>query len=228
MPQPFSTRFLLGLFLLLTNFPARAASESPARWEKDIQAFEAADKTNPPPSGVILFVGSSSIRLWKTLTDDFKGLPVLNRGFGGSQMADSAFFVDRIVLPYHPRQIVVYAGDNDLAAGKPPTQILLDFQAFVRKVRDVQPNTRISFIAIKPSPSRWKLIDKILEANRLIAEFTHTEKGMDYIDVFTPMLAADGHPRPDLFAADNLHLNGKGYDLWTTTVRPFLSKEGKI
>jgi lysophospholipase L1-like esterase len=216
---------LLCLLAFTTAFPnaGNSADTSPAQWERDIQAFEMADKTNPPPAGAILFVGSSSILMWKSLAHDFAGLPVINRGFGGSQMADSLFYADRIVLPCRPRQVVVYAGDNDLAAGKTPEQILNDFEAFVAKVHRALPETRVAYIAVKPSPSRWKLVERMRETNRLIAQFARANPGLDFIDVFTPMLGSDGQPRPELFAADKLHLNEKGYQLWTATVRPFLT-----
>jgi len=211
-----------GLALLLGFMAAGWCRAETNKWEADIAAFEAADKTNPPPKDAILFVGSSSIRLWKTLARDFSEFPVINRGFGGSEMADSVTFAERIVLPYRPRQIMVYAGDNDIAAGKSGEKVAADFKAFVKKVHKALPETRIAYIAIKPSPSRWRLVDKINTANGLIAKFTKTDKRLTFIDVFTPMLGADGRPRPELFQPDQLHLNAQGYELWTQTVRPFL------
>ena len=200
----------------------RAADTPHAQWEHEIAAFEAADKTNPPPAGAILFIGSSSIRLWKNLAEDFKGFPVINRGFGGSQMADSVFYADRIVLPYRPRQIVVYAGDNDLAAGKTAGAVLSDFQAFATTVHRALPETRICYLSIKPSPARWKLVEQMRKTNRLIAEYARANQGLTFIDVFTLMLGEDGQPRPELFAADKLHLNETGYRLWSSTLRPYL------
>jgi lysophospholipase L1-like esterase len=201
---------------------AKEAKAPSAKWENEIRAFEAADRTNPPPAQAILFIGSSSIRIWKSLAADFKGLSVINRGFGGSQMEDSVYFADRIVLPYRPRHIVVYAGDNDLALGKSPEQVLAAFQAFVRKVHGSLPATRIDFISVKPSPSRWMLESKIRETNRLVAEDTRTDPRLGFIDVFTPMLASDGKPRSELFQRDELHMNRSGYVLWTSLIRPYL------
>jgi lysophospholipase L1-like esterase len=208
--------------VLLFTPPAHGQSAA-TKWQAEISAFEAADKTNPPPTNAILFVGSSSIRLWKSLAQDFKGLPVLNRGFGGSEMADSVALAERIVLPYRPRQIVVYAGDNDLAAGKSPQQVAGDFRAFVAKVQARLPQTRILYIAIKPSPSRWRLVAQIKAANRLVAAVAKTDPRLAFVDVFTPMLDKEGRPRAELFQADNLHLNAKGYELWTRLVRPYLN-----
>ncbi len=195
-----------------------------ARWEADISAFEAADKTNPPPQGAVLFVGSSSIRLWKTLAADFPDHPVINRGFGGSQLIDSVTFADRIVLPCQPKMILLYAGDNDIAAKKTPSQVLTDFRLFAQKVHQKLPETRIGFIAIKPSLARWSLIEPIKEANRLVKVYCQENERLLFIDVFPLMLDADGQPRSDLLAADGLHLNRKGYELWMALIKPHLPK----
>jgi lysophospholipase L1-like esterase len=202
--------------------PCRSAQDAYARWEGEISAFAAADRTNPPPTNPIVFVGSSSIRIWKDLGSDFAGLPVLNRGFGGSQMDDSVHFAERLVLRYHPRQVFVYAGDNDLAAGKAPAQVFSDFQAFVHKVESASPETRIAYISIKPSPSRWKLAEQMQAANHLIADWVRSDQRLEFIDVFTPMLGSDGKPRIELFLSDQLHMNRKGYDLWADLIRPHL------
>jgi len=195
-----------------------------SKWESEIKAFEAADKTNPPPHGAVLFIGSSSIRQWKTLAEDFQEYKVINRGFGGSQIIDSVAFVDRIVIPYKPRMILLYAGDNDIAAGRSPEQVLADFKAFTRKVRPSLSETKVAFISIKPSPSRWEFAEKIKAANRLIEDFCKQDERLIYVDVFNPMLGADGKPRPELFVEDRLHLNHKGYALWTAMIRPRLKK----
>ncbi|MCH2381355.1 MAG: GDSL-type esterase/lipase family protein [Pedosphaera sp.] len=207
---------------LLPLLQAVAADHDSSRWEKTIVQFEAADrKLMPQPDGV-LFIGSSSIRMWKTLKQDFPGLSVINRGFGGSQIADSIHFAGRIVHPYKPRQIVLYAGDNDVAAGKSPETVLADFQKFVKTVSAKLSKTRISFIAIKPSIRRWKLSGKMAEANALVHDACAKDKWLDYIDIWQPMLGDDGKPRPDLFLGDGLHLNAKGYALWTSIVKPHL------
>jgi lysophospholipase L1-like esterase len=197
----------------------------PAKWEPEIRAFEAADKTNPPPAVGIVFVGSSSVRLWKTLAEDFKGFRTINRGFGGSQMDDSAFYADRIVLPYRPRQVMVYAGDNDIAAGKNPAEVLAAFKDFVQKVHRELPETEIDYISIKPSPSRWKWVKEIRETNRLIASWAKSQPRVQFIDVFEPMLGDNGQPREELFQPDRLHLNPRGYALLASLVRPFLIPE---
>jgi lysophospholipase L1-like esterase len=194
-----------------------AAAEAP--FEKEIRAFEAADKDHPPPRDAVLFIGSSSIRLWDTLAKDFPDVPVINRGFGGSQVADSVRYADRIAIPYRPRMIVMYAGDNDIAAAKSPGRVRDDFRAFVEKVRGPLPDVPVLYIAIKPSLARWKLVDQIKEANRLISEYAKKTKGVEYVDVFTPMLTAEGTPRKELFRDDGLHMNRKGYELWASILR---------
>jgi lysophospholipase L1-like esterase len=210
------------LFLLMTVSAAFAAAPAPSKWEAEIKAFETAHQTNPPPANGILFVGSSSIRLWKTLAQDFPELPVINRGFGGSQIVDSTHFAPRIIFPSRPRMIVLYAGDNDIAAGKSPEQVLADFKEFVGTVRAKLPESRIAFISIKPSPSRWHLADKVKQANALIEEYCRSGNQLTFIDVFREMLGTDGQPRAELFVQDRLHLNEQGYALWRRLVQPHL------
>jgi lysophospholipase L1-like esterase len=201
--------------------PVPPAQRSTAKWETEIRAFEAGDRTNPPVKHGILFIGSSSIRLWKTLAKDFPGEPVINRGFGGSRIADSTALADRIIFPYEPRTIVFYAGDNDIAQGHTPEQVAADYQAFVQTVRARLPDTRIAFISIKPSPIRWNLRDRIESANRQIAAMKGD--GLIFIDSYNAMLGADGKPRAEMFAADRLHMNATGYRLWTTLVKAQLN-----
>lgn len=190
------------------------APASAAAFEPDIAAFEARDRAAPPPRGGIVFVGSSSIRFWSSLASDFPNVPVLNRGFGGSTLQDVVYFAPRIVLPYAPREIVLYAGDNDLAAGRTPEQVLGDYTAFVRLVRRALPAARLVFISIKPSPSRWTLAEPMRAANALIAQAITRDTLATFVDVFTPMLGASGRPRPELFQADSLHMTPAGYALW--------------
>jgi lysophospholipase L1-like esterase len=221
------SRRLLPIACLLACAAAPAAKPTAAPtsqpFEKEIQAFEAADRKQMPPSGGVLFLGSSSIRLWKTLAQDFPDAAVINRGFGGSKIPDSTRYAPKIVLPYKPKTIVFYAGDNDLAQGCSPEGVLEDFKTFVRKVHTELPQTRVLFIAVKPSPARWKIVEQQREANRLVQEFTKTDaKRLGYIDVFTPMLDADGQPRPELFVQDQLHLSPKGYEMWTALVKKHL------
>ncbi|KAF1705969.1 SGNH/GDSL hydrolase family protein [Pseudoxanthomonas sacheonensis] len=195
---------------------------SKADWEQDMQRFAAMDAASPPPRHGVLFVGSSSIRLWETLAADFPGVPVINRGFGGSELRDSTFYADRIVIPYAPRQIVLYAGENDLQSGRTPQQVVADFRTFVERVRRDLPKVRIAYISNKPSPLRAGLLEAQRQANALIkAEAGRSH--VDYIDVFTPMLDANGQPRGELFVEDRLHMNRAGYELWRQKIAPYLT-----
>jgi lysophospholipase L1-like esterase len=207
--------------LLGADAPAKSPTTQPA-FEKDILAFEKRDRENPPPKDATLFIGSSSIVKWKTLADDFPGVPVINRGFGGSRIPDSIRVVDRIVLPYHPKRIFLYAGDNDIAGGHSPQQVAADFKTFVEKVRAGQPDVPIYFISLKPSPSRTKFLPKVIETNSLISAYTKEGKELYFVDVFTPMLSSDGKPRPELFVADMLHMNRAGYEIWIKIIAPLL------
>lgn len=201
----------------------QANKPSPSeKWQGAIREFEEADLKSPPPKNAILFIGSSTIRLWKTLQQDFPSHPVINRGFGGSQVADSVYFADRVVIPYRPRQIIVYAGSNDIAAGKSPEQVASDFKTFVEQVRAKLPDTRIAFMSIGPSPARWSQAAKQQQANQLIKAYIDTDKQLDYIDVWDHFLGTDGKPREEFFVADRLHHSESGYKIRAEAVRPFL------
>jgi len=215
------------LLLILLLWPLLATARNNhgndhAQWQADIAAFQAEDDAHPPAPGAVLFIGSSSIRFWKTLATDFPGVRTLNRGFGGSEIDDATFFADRIVAPYHPRAIVMYAGDNDLEDGVSPSHVRDNFAAFVRKARSFDPGVPVAFIAIKPSMARKVLLPQIREANALVREYAATQKGVAYLDVFTPMLGQDGQPQPQWFIADGLHMNRKGYVLWIGVVKLWL------
>ncbi len=219
-----ATLLSLIAFVLVTAH-LRADEKSPsAKWEKDIQAFEAADKKSPPPQGGVLFIGASGIRMWTSLEKDFPNHRVINRGFGGSQIADATYFADRIIIPYKPKLIVLQAGGNDINAGKSPEQVAEDFQAFVVKVRAVLPETRIAFFSMQPSPARWTQIEKQKRGNQLIKEQIATGKNMVYINAWDAFLGADGMPREELFIADRLHHNAEGYKVRAELMRPFLDK----
>ena len=204
--------------------PALAASTNALPFEKEILAFEAADATNPPAPGATLFIGSSSIRLWKTLAEDFPGQRVLNRGFGGSQIIDSVRYAGRVVIPYKPRLIVLYAGGNDINAGKSAETVLNDYKSFVARVRAGLPETPIAYISIAPNPARWAQVDSVRAANALIEAHTRTDTRLAFIDVFPGMLGANGEPLPDIYVADRLHMNAKGYELWRGIVGPVLDR----
>ena len=198
-----------------------SAGAQGSQWSKEMAAFEQQDRAAPAKPGGIVFVGSSSIRLWD-LGQSFPGMPILNRGFGGSQIVDSVNHAELLVLKHKPGIVVFYAGDNDIAAGKTPQAVAGDYKAFVSKVHATLPKTRVAFIAIKPSIQRWALVAKVREANALIRSYSEGDDLLGFIDVDGPMLGWDEKPRADLFVADGLHLSAKGYELWTRLVRPFL------
>ena len=218
-----AVRIWLCLFLGC-GLAAQAADppSGPERWEADIAAFEKEDREKPRPEGAILFTGSSSIRLWK-VEESFPDRPVINRGFGGSQYADAAHFAKRIILPHRPAIVVLYSGDNDIAKGKSPEQVLQDLQSLVATVHEELPATRIVVIGVKPSISRWSKIETIRETNRRMREWLGQDPRRSFVDVDPPMLNADGQPRPELFRKDGLHLNDVGYELWSGLLRPHLS-----
>ena len=198
--------------------------KKPAMFERQIAAFEKADQLNPPKPGVIVFTGSSSIRFWDTLAADMQPLDTINRGFGGSQIYQVNQYASRIVLPYRPRAVVLYAGDNDLSwpASKSPEQVFGDFRQFVEIIHTKLPETWIYYISIKPSIRRWSNWAKCQETNVLIADYIRTQPRVQFIDVDRAMLDAQGKPRKELFRWDGLHMNAEGYAVWTSIIKPVL------
>ena len=201
-----------------------AALDPPSapEWERDMARFAAEDAATPPPAKAYVFTGSSSVRMWDSLAADFPGKPVLNRGFGGSQLRDAAHYADQVAVRYRPRMILLYAGDNDINAGRSPQQVLADFRAFVARIRRDLPRTRIGYLAIKPSPSRAEQLPLQRQANDLIRAEAARMRDVVFIDIATPMLGADGQPRAELFLGDRLHMNRAGYALWREIVAPYL------
>lgn len=219
----------LGLAVGCASAPAALAPVSAAvdpvsspDFEKEIALFSADDAASAWPDGAVVFTGSSSIRLWTSLAEDFPGVPVVNRGFGGSQLRDVVHYADRAALAYPARMIVVYAGDNDIDAGRTPQQVLADFRALLARLRQDRPDTPIVYLSIKPSPLRAAQLPAQREANALIRAEAAKWRGVRFVDVATPMLGADGQPRPELFMPDRLHMNGEGYALWRKIVAPYL------
>lgn len=199
------------------------ADPDPNRFVREIESFAVWDSKNAVPAEPILFVGSSSIRMWRT-RESFPDLPVINRGFGGSHICDVIHFAERIVLPYEPKAIVFYAGDNDVAGGKSAERVARDYRRFVRLVHAELPEARIVFITIKPSGQRWSLWPEMKRANALIADHSAKDKRLFFVDLASPLLGPDGKPDLALFLDDQLHLNAKGYAAWTKALRPTLNK----
>jgi lysophospholipase L1-like esterase len=211
------------LFLFLQFMAIGAFAQTPNKFESDIKAFEKADQVQPvDKKNLIVFTGSSSIVKWNTLKSDFPDKNVINRGFGGSETADLFYFVDRVVNVYQPKQVFIYEGDNDLAAQKEPSQVLADFKLVFAKIREKSKNTRISFISIKPSPSRRALLAKQRLANELIKAFLAGQKNTDFIDVFNAMLLPKDEFRAEAYVADSLHMTPEGYKIWKNVIQPYV------
>ena len=191
----------------------------------EINAFLASDQKQMPPTGAVLFMGSSSIRLWTTLASDFPEIPVINRGFGGSQIFESTLYADRIAAPYKPRLIVMFAGTNDLAYGnKTPQQVLQEFQDFAAKIHTLLPDTRLAYISISPTRARWNQEGSVLEANYLIQRWilatnSPTQK-LSFLDAHSALLTDAGQPPVTLEREDGLHFNADGYKVWTALLKP--------
>ena len=196
------------------------------RWQSTLDEFAAADKAKKPSGRGVLFVGSSTIRMWTTMVADFREVPVIiNRGYGGSTLEDSSHMVRQLVTQYQPSQVLIYAGENDLHEGRSPEQVLSSMKRLVSAVRAELPVTRITFISIKPSPSRAAILPAIRASNALISDYLITQYNADYIDVFTPMLGPEGKSRPELFLPDMLHMNAAGYALWHTVIAPYVVQQ---
>lgn len=217
---------LLVIGWLLTAGVVLARQPPPQQWAPDIAAFTAQDQSQVPPQRGVLFIGSSSIHAWTSLATDFPGVPVINRGFGGSAIADSTFYVDRIVTPYHPKVIVMYVGDNDIAEGASAYQVVKDFRAFVTRVRRDLPTVDIVYLSIKPSLARQALWPVMRDANARIAQWMRGKPHLRFIDNTQSMLDAQGHPRAELLREDGLHMKPAGYAIWSAALRPVLAGYG--
>jgi lysophospholipase L1-like esterase len=215
-------KLLLTLALALFTVSVFAEPVPVNHFEKDIVAYEQADQTNPPTPGGILFTGASGIRRWTTLAEDFAGLPVLNRGFGGSQLSDSLYYLDRVTLRYRPRIIVIQAGGNDLNSGKTPEQVFADFRTYVEKTRAALPDVKIIYLNIGPSPKRWAQREQQQRANQLVHDYIAAGKNLVYVDLWPDSLGADGLPKPELYVEDQLHSTAAGYALRTKLLKPHL------
>lgn len=223
--NPSPLRAILAFVFLIA---CTAAAAEPSQWRSEIDALVAHDAADPPPQHGVLFVGSSSIRMWTSVAADFPGVPVINRGFGGSMIPDSTFYAGRIVVPYHPKLIVLYAGDNDVEAGHSPARVIADFKAFVARVRRDLPDVAIAFVSIKPSVARRKLWPRMREANAGIARWAARQNDIVYVDTASKMLDASGSPRPELLREDGLHMQAAGYAIWIAALKPVLARYGFV
>jgi lysophospholipase L1-like esterase len=199
-----------------------AAQETP--FQKEIDQFKKQDSIQMPPKKAILFTGSSSFRVWPGLQDSFPNKTIINRAFGGSSLPHLILYATDVILAYQPKQILIYCGDNDLASSDTvqAVHVLQRFQQLFNIIRNRYPKVHIAFVSIKPSPSREKLVPKMEEANKLIESYLKTKRRTAFIDVYHPMLLSNGKADPTLFIQDNLHMNAKGYAIWTRIIKPYL------
>jgi lysophospholipase L1-like esterase len=214
---------LFALLALTRSAPAQPVATD-NRFEKDVQAYEATDKTNAPPRNAILLAGDSQFFRWKTLHEDLPGYSVINRGIDSFQTSDLIHFTDRLILPYRPRVIVLHIGGNDVHNGKSPEQVLADFKTFVAKVRATLTDVPIAFSSITPGPARWDEAAQRKETNRLIKEYIATQPRLLFIDLWDAMLTPDGKPREDIWVADRIHPNHEGYLIRVRIMRPLLGE----
>jgi lysophospholipase L1-like esterase len=214
--------FLFLLFILIAQF---AFAQNPPFWD-DIQAFKKQDSLHMPQQDAILFVGSSSFTKWTDVQNYFPNYPIINRGFGGSSLTDLIRYADDVIFPYHPKKIVIYCGDNDLAASDTVSAqtVFERFKTLYQLIRNKLTNETVVYVSIKPSPSRERLMPKMEEANQLIKDFLKTEKHTAFVDVYHLMLTEDYKPIPEIFIEDSLHMNAKGYAIWQKAIEPFLIK----
>jgi lysophospholipase L1-like esterase len=225
---------LLLLAGLLNAGPAAAQAQGAApvslaeRFERQVQAYEAEDRATPPPKGAILFAGDSQFFRWKTIHEDLPGYTLLNRGIDSFQLEHLIQYVDRLVLPYEPRLIVLHVGGNDVHNGKSPARVLADFQTFVARVREKYPKVRIVFSSITPGPGRWDEASQRVETNRVLREYIATRPDLAFIDLWSAMLTPGGQPREDLWVADRVHPNHAGYLLRAELTKPLLGQPDRL
>jgi lysophospholipase L1-like esterase len=215
------------LGLIVWRMVRMLSSDDPAIWAREIATFKKQDRHHRPPEGAIAFTGSSSIRFWKTLEQDMAPLPVINRGFGGAKIKQVAYYVDQIVIPYRPRAVVLFAGTNDLGRFRTKTaqEVFEGYVEFVKVVQAALPDTPIYYIAITPTPARWKIWPIAHEANQRIKAYTETDQRLHFIDLTNEILGPDGRPKRDLYIWDRLHPSAKGYALWTSIIKPTLEAD---
>lgn len=216
-------QFLFLGFIAITLFACKAKAQP---FAAEINQFKKLDSVAMPPQNAIVFTGSSSFRMWDGLATAFPNQTVINRAFGGSTLKDLIYYAQEVMLKYKPKQIVIYCGDNDLAADEnlTGTSVLKRFKTLFKIIRKNMPTVSVVYVAIKPSPSRQKLMPKMAAANKLIQSFLAGKKNTGFVDVYHPMLNDMGNPNTELFLKDNLHMNAKGYAIWQKLITPYLLK----
>ena len=230
------TLFLCGLALLFSCqdsppkttqgsvLPRGNQAEHLDRYEQEIQQFEKMDSQEMPPTGAVLFTGSSSIRMWETLAEDFAPLPVINRGFGGSTLPEVLHYAERINFKYEPKLIVLYCGENDIAEGTTPIEAFQHFKKYIGETEKNLAGVPIIFVSAKPSVARWELWKKYEQFNELAQRFATARPNLHYVDISPTLLDKNGEPDPKLFIEDGLHMNGRGYGKWVRALKPLVEE----
>lgn len=213
------------LFFIVFLYSSLSFAQQKAPFYEEVQAFKKADSLQMPVKNGILFIGSSSFTIWKTLESTYRTYQPINRGFGGSTLANAIYYAEDLIFPYQPRQVVIYSGENDIAEGYGPDLTFDRFKLLFHLIRKKLPQAYISYISIKPSVSREKFMPQMVYANELIKTFLSTQANTHFIDVYHSMLQPNGKPMTDIFLQDNLHMNTKGYDIWIKTITPYLTKK---
>jgi lysophospholipase L1-like esterase len=223
----FFIQFLCSLLIFCTIAGCgQKNSREPSPFYNEIQNFKKIDSLNPPPQNCVLFVGSSSFRLWTDLEMTFKDYNAVNRGFGGATLVDAHYYAKDLIAPYNARQIVIYCGENDLPADTVTAPMLLErFKKFFVAIRNQKPGIPIAYVSIKPSPQRLKYLPLIKQCNALISDYLASQENAQFINVFPLLLTKDGKVRPELYGEDQLHMNSTGYEIWAKAITPYLIKE---
>lgn len=211
------------LVLLVSKFLVYSQNDPQTRWGKSIAQYEHKDSISKPEPGGILLLGSSSFTIWQDVGDYFPEKNMVNRGFGGSQMSDVLYFKERLILPYQPKQIILYEGENDIAAGEKPDSIFAELMQLVSWARKQVPGVKISLVSMKPSPRRWELKETLLVMNQKLKQFAAENDDIDFINIWEPLLEPSGVPVNENYREDLLHLNATGYKIWQKAMAPFLN-----
>lgn len=204
------------LVILVVFFISLTVSSQQKPFWDEIKAFRIQDSIQKPQDGMILFIGSSSFRLWKSAKDDFNNPTIVNRAFGGATLPDVISYQDDVVLKYKPKKIFLYCGENDIASSEKvtPEIVLGNFKTLYESIRKHFPVTPVIFVSIKPCILRWAMKDRMMAANALISNFLSKEKNTVFVNIWDKMLDGKGEPMKDIFIEDNLHMNKKGYAIW--------------
>ncbi|MFA0964082.1 SGNH/GDSL hydrolase family protein [Roseivirga sp. BDSF3-8] len=218
--------FALAFVFTLTS-TLSLAQNGPERFEGEVTRFEQEDMENPPGDNIVLFTGSSSVRMYKDLAEHFPDHNVLNRGFGGSQFSDLMYYYDKLILPYDPVKVFIYEGDNDIEAGEDPAEILEEAATLRQMLEQQLPGVPVAFISAKPSVARWHLKDQYVTLNQGLKELAESTDNTEYVDVWTPMLDENGEVYTDIFVEDNLHMNEKGYEIWREALLPYMPEDAE-